>query len=67
MLPLLTGCMSSTHPLIGDTDDPGVAADHQEDEAEQRHVPSAKHRHKQVVGKLQMSNDIKRSFLLFCL
>lgn len=32
----------STHPLVGDADDPGVAADHQEDEAEQRHVPSAK-------------------------
>lgn len=31
-----------THPLVGHADDPGVAADHQEDEAEQRHVPSAK-------------------------
>lgn len=33
--------VSSTHPRIGHADDPGVAADHQEDEAEQRHVPSA--------------------------
>lgn len=54
----------STHPLIGDTDDPGVAADHQEDEAEQRHVPSANHKHEHVVRTLQMSN-IKRSFLWF--
>lgn len=30
-----------THSLIGHTDDSGVAADHQEDEAEKRHVPSA--------------------------
>lgn len=36
--------MLSTHPLIGHADDSGVAADHQEDEAEQRHVPSAKHK-----------------------
>lgn len=35
-----------THPLIGDTNYSGVAADHQKDEAEQRHVPSAKHRHR---------------------
>lgn len=34
----------STHPLVGDADDPGIAADHEEDEAEQRHIPSAKHR-----------------------
>lgn len=34
--------MLSTHSLIGHTDDPGVAADHQENEAEKRHVPSAK-------------------------
>lgn len=59
--------MLSTHPLIGHADDPGVAADHQENEAEQGHVPSAKHKHERVVRKLQMSDDIKRSFLLFCL
>lgn len=57
--------MLSTHPLIGHADDPGVAAYHQEDEAEQRHVPSAKHKHKQVVRKLQMSKVIKISLLFF--
>lgn len=59
---LLTTRMLRTHPLVGHADDPGVAADHQEDEAEQRHVPSAKHKHKQVVRKPQMSNVIKKSF-----
>lgn len=32
------------HPSVGHADDPGVAAAHQEDEAEQRHVPSARHK-----------------------
>lgn len=49
--------MLSTYPVIGHADDPGVAADHQEDEAEQRHVPSATHRHEQVVRKLQIRNE----------
>lgn len=35
--------LQHTHPLIGNTDDPGIAADHQKDKAEERHVPSAKH------------------------
>lgn len=38
--------VSDTHPCGGHADYPRVAADHQEDEAEQRHVPSAKkHKH----------------------
>lgn len=32
------------HPSVGHADDPGVAAAHQEDEAKQRDVPSARHK-----------------------
>lgn len=35
---------ASTHPLVGHADDPGVAAHHQENEAEQGHVPSARNK-----------------------
>lgn len=61
LLPRLTARMLSTHPRIGHADDPGVAADHQEDEAEQRHVPSAKEQTR--AGRKKMPNAIKKSFL----
>ena len=52
---LLTARMLSTHPRIGHADYPGVAADHQEDEAEQRHVPSANEQTR--VGRKETTNE----------
>lgn len=58
--------MLRTYPPIGDTDDPGIAADHQEDEAEQRHVPSAKQRHKAgIMGKFQNMHLYKKALPAF--
>lgn len=42
---LSTRCMRITHPRIGHADNPGVAADHQEDKGEERHIPSVEHTH----------------------
>lgn len=36
------GPFFTTYSVIRHTDDPGIAADHEEDEAEERHIPSAK-------------------------
>lgn len=57
--------MVSTHPLIGDADYSGVAADHQKDEAEQRHVPSARDRHRHTFSVRLKDHPVLFSLMIF--
>lgn len=59
------GNMPITYSFIGHTDDSGIAADHEEDEAEERHVPSAKQRHETMKNKMCKGNQNTSDAVLF--